>query len=210
MRFRFIGEVEPTLAERQASAADLRLSTRQTGRLSRSEIVPHRSYAAQRSPTAAFPALRAPRRADDPRAGDDREGEKAGNDGEPIARCRQCAGAAPVERRQGFGEGGDARRGMTAAKVAAFRLDAKPELDRCSRSGGGGDARRGNECRNRRNGRERDDERARRRRRLRPKQLRSWHEVRARLSPERTRSDPAHPRRRWRAKRDCRPIVRPR
>src|SRR5580704_15860313 len=141
-----------------ARGADLLLSTRQTGRLSRSEIVPHRSCRAQGSQTAASAALRAPRRTDNPRAGDNRESENARDDGEPVARCRQCAGAAPIERRQDFGRGGDARRGMTAAKVAAFRLDAKPELDRRGRSGGGDDAQQGDERRERRDGRERDDE----------------------------------------------------
>jgi hypothetical protein len=78
----------------------LLLSTRQTGRLSRSEIVPHGSYPAQGSPTAAFAALSTPRRADNPRASDNREGEKAGDDGEPIARCRQGI-VTPTEWRRG-------------------------------------------------------------------------------------------------------------
>src|SRR5438045_1139966 len=62
------------------------------------------------------------------------------------------------ERTQRFGKGGDAGRGMSAAKVAAFRLDAKPELDRGGRSGGGEDAQQRGERRGRRDGRERDDE----------------------------------------------------
>src|SRR5438876_3936001 len=129
---------------------------RQTGRLPRSKIVAHQSYPAQGSPTAAFAALGASCRADHPCAGGNRQGEKAGDEGEPIARCRQCAGAAPIERRQGLGKGGDARGGMTAAKLAAFGLDTKPELDRGGRSGGGGDAQRGDERRDRRDGGERD------------------------------------------------------
>jgi hypothetical protein len=90
------------LAER---GANLLLSTRQTGRLSRFHIVPHRPCPAQGSQTAASAALRARRRTDNPCAGDNCEGENAVNDGEPIARCgpealRPVVSATSIPRTQ--------------------------------------------------------------------------------------------------------------
>src|SRR6516162_2287079 len=68
-------------------------------------------------------------RADEPCAADNCEGYKSGDDGEPSARCCQCARAGPATRRQRLGKSGNARRGLAAPKTAALCLHTKPELN---------------------------------------------------------------------------------
>ena len=68
-------------------------------------------------------------RANDPCTGDDCEGDKSGDSGEPRAGCGQSAGAGPAARRQRLGKSGDTRRSLAAAKVASLCLHAKPELN---------------------------------------------------------------------------------
>src|SRR6185312_6557335 len=75
------------------------------------------------------PVRSAARRTDEACAGQDGEGQQAGNDGQPAARGSDGAGGGPADRRQGFREGGDARRGLAATEMAAPGLGAEPELD---------------------------------------------------------------------------------
>src|SRR6516162_2423784 len=67
--------------------------------------------------------------ANDPCAGDNCESDKSGDGGEPSAGCCQSACAGPATRRERLGKSGNSRRSLTAPKVAALRLGAKPKLN---------------------------------------------------------------------------------
>src|SRR5438128_8452007 len=70
-----------------------------------------------------------PPRADLPGDGHDGCRQKAADDGGQRRDQRQCGGGGPADGREGFGEGRDARGGLTAAELAALGLHAEPELD---------------------------------------------------------------------------------
>ena len=80
-------------------------------------------------PPISISGLSQPRRTEPPDAPEQKDGAKRDDRPKRISRRGDTAGRRPGDGDQRLGHGGDARRGVAAAELAAARLAAKPELD---------------------------------------------------------------------------------